>query len=403
MDFALPEEVLAVRESVIRFMEAEARPHMQRFEREGVFPREVIRKMGEAGLFGACFPEELGGSELGFLALAVIAEEVSRLEPGYGYCMNMQAMTCPFTIYNWGSEEQARRFVPDLIAGRKIGMFALTEAGGGSDAAGSMRTTAKRRGDVYLLNGAKMWITFSDEADVGVLFAKTEPEAGSRGITAFIVEPRAARGYSARPVEMSGLSRSFRSCAVHLDDFEVPAANRLGSEDEGFKVAMNALEFGRLTVSARLVGLAQACLDAACDYAGTRVVGGSEIGRYQMIQHLIADVSVAVDAARLMAYRTGWLMDRGERSTREASRAKYFACLAAQRAQQAAKEIFAGYALADEYPISKFAGYIDMLTVGEGTPNVQRILIAEDALGYRDANRHPVRNRLIERRLTRAD
>src|SRR5262249_56916336 len=196
-----------------------------------------------------------------------------------------EAMTCPFTILNWGTEQQVAEFVPDLIVGKRIGMFALTESGGGSDAAGSMKTTAVRQGDRYLLNGSKMWITFSDECDAGVLFAKTDPKAGHRGITAFIVEPKKHEGYRADPIAMRGLSPILRSCAVFLDDFEVPVEHRLGAEGEGFKIAMNALDYGRLTVSARLVGLAQACYDLALGYARERVVGGHAIGRYQMVQH----------------------------------------------------------------------------------------------------------------------
>ncbi len=330
---------------------------------------------------------------MGFQAVGLVAEEISRLEPGYGYCMNLQAMTCPLTIFNWGTEAQIARFVPDLIAGRRIGMFALTEPGGGSDPAGAMLTTARRAGERYVLSGSKMWITFANECDAGVLFAKTDPTAGHRGISAFILEPKTLKGYRADPIAMSGLSRAFRSCAVFLDAVEVPVENRLGQEGEGFTIAMNALEYGRLTVAARLVGLAQACLDEASRYAKERVIRGNPIGRYQMVQHQIADMTVDIEAARLLVRRLGWLMDEGSACSREASQAKYFASRAAKNAAQAAQEIFGGYALADEYPIQKFKAYIDMLNVGEGAPAVQRILIAEDTLGYKDANRHAPKTR----------
>ncbi len=394
MDFELPEDIRALAQSVERFAENEILPAMSAFEMEGTFPHPIVAKMGEAGFFGAAFPENLGGSDAGFLAVAAVAETVSRLAPEFGYCMNMQAMTCPFTIYNWGTADQAARFVPDLVAGRKIGMFALSESGGGSDAAGSMKTAAVRDGNFYRLNGSKQWITLADSADTGVLFAKTDPAAGHRGITAFIVEPKSYPGFTANPIPMTGLSRSLCSNAVFLENFTVPAENRLGEEGEGFKIAMNALEYGRLTVSARSVGLAQACLDHTIEYANTRVVGGSAIGSYQMVQHLIADMAANIEAARMLVYKMAWLMDRGERSNRAASLAKYTAVNAAKHAAGAAAEIFAGYALADEYPIKKITAYVNMLAVGEGTPNVQRILIAEDALGLKDANRHPVRNRL---------
>ena len=388
MHFELSPELQQTRDTVERLMVEVAQPAAKTAERERRFPREAVKTLGEAGVFGAAFPESVGGSAQGFQAVGLISETVSRLEPGFGYCMNLQGMTCPLTIFNWGREDQIRRFVPDLIAGRRIGMFALTEPGGGSDPAGNMRTTAKKRGDRYVLNGSKMFITFSDECDAGVLFAKTEPSAGAKGVTAFILEPKKMKGYRADPIAMSGLSRAFRSCAVFLDDVEVPEENRLGEEGEGFKIAMTALEYGRLTVSARLLGLAQACLDAASTYARERIIRGQPIGRTQSVQQLIADMTVNIEAARLLVRRLGWTMDKGEAAGREAAQAKYFASIAARHAADSAAEIFGGYALADEYPIRKFTGYIDMLNMGEGAPAVQRTLIAEDTLGYKDANRH---------------
>ena len=232
MDFDLSPDLVQMRDTVEKLMREVAQPAAKAAEREGRFPREAVAKLGAEGVFGTAFPESVGDSALGFQSVSVISETVSRLEPGFGYCMNLQGMTCPLTIFNWGTDDQVRRFVPDLISGRKIGMFALTEPGGGSDPAGNMKTTAKRQGDRYRLNGSKMFITFSDDADAGVLFAKTDPAAGHRGITAFIVEPKRFKGYRADPVAMSGLCRAFRSCAVFLDDFEVPEENRLGQEGE---------------------------------------------------------------------------------------------------------------------------------------------------------------------------
>lgn len=395
MDFDLPEELVALQDAVRTFCQRRLGDDAEAYEKSGEFPYELIHEMGQAGFFGASFPAELGGSEAGFLAVSIIAEEVSRYAPAYGYAMNMQAMTCPYTIYNWGSDEQAQRFVPGLIGGEQMGMFALSEAGGGSDPAGAMRTTARRDGDYYLLNGSKMWITFSHVADVGVLFAKTDPDAqpAHRGITAFIVEPKRFDGYSAQPIDLPGLSKTLRSCAVFLDDFKVPVENRLGEEGDGFKIAMNALEFGRLTVSGRLTGLAQACLDASIAYANERVVGGMPIARRQLVQQRIADATVAVEAARLMARRTAWTMDQARTSTRVASRGKYFATQAARLAGDVAREVLGGNALTAEYPVKRLNAYIDMLTVGEGSENVQRVLIGEDALGIKNATRHRMRNR----------
>ena len=393
MDFSVTPELTTLRDTVAHFIATEIEPAIGAYERDQRFPHEIIEKMGATGLFGAAFPKALGGSEMGFQAVAIIAEELSRTRPEFGYTMNMQAMTCPFTIFNWGSNEQVQRFVPDLIAGRKLGMFALTESGGGSDPAGAMKTHAVRDGNRYVLSGSKMWITMANVCDSGVIFVKTDAGAGHRGITAFIIEPKSGPGFRADPVPMSGLSTLFRSNALFLDDVAVPVENRLGDEGEGFKIAMNALDYGRLTVSARLLGLAQGCLDLAIDYANQRHVGGQPIARYQMVQQSIADMTVDIAAARLLVQRLGWTMDQGLPMTRIASHAKYFAQRAAKHAADSAAEIFGGYALADEYPISKLAAYIHMLNVGEGTANVQRILIAEDTLGLKDADRHPVRNR----------
>ncbi len=393
MDDLTSESERAARDSVERFVAQRIAPVIKQAERERRFPRDIVAGMGEAGFFGAAFHEEVGGSAADFLTVAAIAETISRLRPEFGVTMNAQCMTCPLTIYNWGTPEQIRRFVPDLIGGRKIGMFALSEAAGGSDALGSMRTVAERRSDRYVVNGAKMWITLADQCDAGLLFAKTDPAAGHRGVTAFIVEPKRFGGYRAETIEMPGLSPVVRSCAVFLDDFEVPIEHRLGQEGEGFKVAMSALDYGRLSVAARLTGAAQACYDLARDYARERVVGGQPIGRYQMVQQQIADMAVEIEASRLMTRQTALLMDARLPARRAASYAKYFAGQAAKRAAQAASEIFGGYALTADYPLGYYAAHVAMLSTGEGPPNVQRVLIAEDALGWKNADRHPPRRR----------
>ena len=192
-----PEEKTALRQTIERLVEREISPAMAALEAAGEFLYGLIETMGSAGLFGATFPQSLGGSAMGFEAVAVIAEEISRLAPEFGYALNLQAMTCPYTIYNWGSDEQIERYVPDLIAGRRIGMFALIEPGGGSDAAGSLKTTAERHGDHYRLAGSKQWITFADACDCGLIFAKTDASAGHRGISAFIIKPKSPKNQSA--------------------------------------------------------------------------------------------------------------------------------------------------------------------------------------------------------------
>ncbi|RFU62787.1 acyl-CoA dehydrogenase [Peribacillus saganii] len=392
MNFDLSDDNLQVKKMAQNFAEKEILPNLKYYETERIFPKAILKKMGETGMFGACFPEKYGGSEMGFLNLAIIAEEISKAHPAFGYAFNMQGMTCPFTILNWGTEEQIKKYVPDLIKANLIGMFALTESGGGSDPAGSMKTTARLDGDEYVINGSKTWITFANEADVGVLFAKTDPKAGRKGISAFIIETNNP-GFSAKPIEISSLGYMMRSCEIFLEDYRIPKSALLGKEGEGFKIAMNALDYGRLTVPARLVGIAQGCLEASIKYSNERVVSGKPIGEYQMIKHLLADMAVETDAARLMTYRSAFLKDRGEVATRQSSYSKYFASEVAVKVTRNALEIFGANGISDDFPIMKYVNYANMLHFGEGSANIQRILIANDALGWKNANRHQIKRK----------
>ncbi|MDQ0219492.1 acyl-CoA dehydrogenase [Peribacillus cavernae] len=392
MNFDLSNDNIQVKKMARNFAEKEILPYVKYYENQRMFPKDILKKMGEAGMFGACFPEQYGGSEMGFMNLAIIAEEISRAHPAFGYAFNMQAMTCPFTILNWGTEEQIRKYVPDLIRADLIGMFALTESGGGSDPAGSMKTTAQLVGDEYVINGSKVWITFANEADVGVLFAKTDTESGHKGISAFIIETNRP-GFKAKPIEISSLGYMMRSCEVFFEDYRIPRDMLLGKEGEGFKIAMNALDYGRLTVPARLVGISQGCLDESLKYCKEREVSGNQIGEYQMIKRLIADMVVETDAARLQTYRSAFLKDKGEVATRESSYSKYFASEVATKVTRSALEIFGAIGISDEYPIMKYVNYANMLHFGEGSANIQRILIANDALGWKNANRHHIKRR----------
>ena len=388
MNAQLPEAIEAVRDAVNRFMEAEINPQMDAVERSGIFPRDLVRKAGALGLYGAVFPESVGGTNLGYLAAAVVSEELARNDARFAACNNQQASSCPQCIYAAGTPEQVMRYVPPLLAGETIGMMSLTESGGGSDALGNMRTTATRDGDVYRLNGSKMWASMANETDVGVLLAKTDPGAGARGVTAFIVEPKRFPGFEARPIEMQGLSKALRTNAVFLDDFVVPAENRLGAEGDGFKIVMRALQPGRVTVAAKALGVARACYEDALTYANGREVRGQPIGRFQMIQSEIAAMAVAIEASRALVYQTAEHMDADLPSNRLAAIAKYHASQTAKLVADKAQQIFGGYGLATEYRVSWLKSYADLFFTGEGTANVQKILIAEDALGYKIADRH---------------
>jgi len=389
MDALLPDEIGAVRESFIRFMTDEVVPVMPDYEKRGEFPRDLVAKMGAGGFFGPVFPESLGGSDMGFLAMTVICEELARLDSSLAFCYNQQGMTCPYSIYVGGTDAQCATYIPNLLAGKTVGMWSLTEPGGGSDAAGNMKTVARRDGDVYKLTGSKMFATLANETDVGVLFAKTDPEAGHKGVSAFIVEPKKYPGWTADPVDFVGLSKSFRSCAVFLEDFVVPVENRIGAEGKGFAVAMHAIQAGRVSVAARGIGIARACIELAADYAKERMVRGSALATYQMVQADIADCVTLVEAARALTYESARAMDADLPANRLSSQAKYAAGLAVQQAAAKMSEIFGGYGLAEEYPISSLASYARLFNIGEGAPAVQRILIAEDFLGIKNADRHP--------------
>ncbi len=386
MDEMLPEEIPAIRDSIRRFMEMEVIPHMDGYEERRELPRDIIRKAGEAGYYGATFPEAVGGSDMGYLAAAVIIEEIARMDIRFGG-FNQNGGNCPACIYLGGSEAQVEKYVPDLLSGKTVGMMALTESGGGSDAAGAMKTVARRDGDVYKLNGSKMWATLGDECDVGVLFAKTDPEAGARGVSAFIVEPKKYEGFTARAIDV-GLSNSFRVAEIFLDDFVVPAENLLGNEGDGFKIIMRALQGGRAVIGAKALGIAIAAYEDAIQYANDRIIKGQPIGKYQMIQAQIAEMAVCIEASRALVYQAARAMDMELPTNRIASIAKFHASQTAKFCTDTAQQIFGGYGLSTEFRISRLKKYADLMFTGEGTANVQKILIAEDALGYKVADRH---------------
>jgi alkylation response protein AidB-like acyl-CoA dehydrogenase len=388
MNFTMSPEIEAVRDMVSRFMQNEVVPVMEEFEKSQTFPRELIRKAGEAGLYGAVFPESVGGSDMGYMAAAVIMEEMARNDVRFGSCNNQQGGTCPSCIYTAGTPEQIKKYVPNMLAGKTIGMMSLSESGSGSDAAGAMKTFAKRDGDVYRISGQKMWASIANETDVGILFAKTDRDAGAKGVTAFIVEPKKYPGFTAQPIDLLGMSKAFRTNIVFLDDFVVPVENRLGEEGEGFKIIMRALQPGRVNVAAKALGLAQACLEDAVRYANERTVKGQPIGRFQMIQSDIAEMATAIEASRALVYKAAYCMDNDLPSNRIAAIAKYHASSTAKLCADKTQQIFGGYGLAREYRISWMRVYADMFFNGEGSANIQKILIAEDALGYKLADRH---------------
>lgn len=376
----------ALAEMVRDFGLKEVRPRFRELEDAGEFPRELYLRMGELGLFSCCFPSE-ENPEAGYRALAVVAEQLAYTYPPISAPMNLQAATVPLTIANWGTAEQIDTYVDGLIGGGILGCNAMTEPDGGSDLLGAMRTRAVRDGDDYLITGAKMWITNANVADVAVVYAKTDPAAGHKGVSAFLL-PMDTPGVVVDRVPCRVLGKLMPTNMITFDHARVPASAMLGAEGEGFKVAMSAMDFGRLTVAARSLGLAQACLDTAVDYANEREAFGQKIGNFQMIKKQIADMACEVAAARKLVWDAAVKYDEGTIPTRESSLAKYFAAEVCNRAAQACAEIHGGYAFSDELPISVYLNYAKLWQTGEGSANIQAVLIADDALGWKPMDRH---------------
>jgi glutaryl-CoA dehydrogenase (non-decarboxylating) len=384
---ASAEEIAALRDTVRAFGAKEIRPNIRALEAAGEFPREIYRKLGRLGVFGCMFTPELGGADMGYQALAAVSEELAYAYPPLSAGMNLQAATVPLTIRNWGTPEQIAAYVPGLIGADILGCNGMSEPDGGTDFLGAMRTTAVRDGGDYVIDGQKMWITNANVADLALIYCKTDPKAGHRGVSAFLVETK-TKGFSATRVPCRVLGNLMPTNALSFTDMRVPASALLGREGEGFKIAMTAMDYGRLTVAARSVGLARACLDAAVEYADLRTSFGQKIGAYQMIKHQIADMVVEVAAASELVAKAARLYDEGEIATRESSIAKYFAGEVCNRAAQACTEIFGGYAFSDDLPISIYLNYAKLWQTGEGSANLQRVLIADDALGWKSMDRH---------------
>ncbi len=389
MDFLLSEEHKAVKSLARDFAMNELAPHDTEWEEEAKFHRIVPEMIGEQGLYGCAFPEELGGTAMGFLAQVLIIEEVTRYSIEGGYTFNSQAMSVPMGISNWADESTVREVVPQLLRGQLIGCFSLTEPDCGSDAA-AIKCRSIRDGDSYVINGTKMWATYGSVADVILLITKTNPELGAKGATAFCIRTKDLEGFTGTKIPSNIGSSCVPSAELIFDNCRVPASWRMGQEGEGFKVAMNALDYGRITVPTRAVGLAQAAIDQGVRYANERMAFGQQIGKFQMIQHLIADMIVDTEAARLMVYRPASLADRGQPFTRESAQGKYFATEAGVRVTGKAMEIFGGYAFAKEYIVQRLHTFAKVMHTGEGSANTQRILISEDALGYKKMSRHNI-------------
>lgn len=378
MDLELSEEQKLFQKSMRDFAEKEIGPLARETDAQGRFPWATIRKMASMGMLGLPVPEEYGGAGADYVSYAIAVEEVSRVCGSTGITMAAHTSLASMPFVYFGTEEQKRRYLVPLARGEKLGAFGLTEPGAGSDAA-SIQTTAVLKGDEWVINGQKTFITSGSIADVVVIAARTDPSAGSRGISNLIVEKGAPGFRAGRDEEKMGLRGSVTS-QLFFEDCRVPKENILGKPGEGFKQFLTVLDGGRISIGAMALGLAQAALESAVAYSKQRVQFGQPIASFEAIQWMLADMATEIEAARLLVYRAAWLKDRGVRFTREAAMAKLYASEAAERAAFKALQIHGGYGYTKDYDVERIYRDQRLCTIGEGTSEILRLVISRQVL-----------------------
>jgi len=378
MDFELTDEQQLIRDAVREFAETEVTPIAAELDRDHRFPYELLPKLAEMNLMGMPYPEKEGGAGADYVSYVIAIEEISRACASTGIIMSAHTSLATWPIFKFGTEAQKDQYLQDMASGRRLGAFALTEPGAGTDA-GAGTATATLRADGYALNGSKMFITNAPYADVYVVFAKTDPERGTRGMSAFIVE-KDTPGFSVGEAEHKLGIRGSSTPPVYFADCRIPKEALLGGEGDGFKIAMQTLDGGRIGVSAQALGIAQAALDASIAYAKERVQFGKPIANLQAIQWMIADMALEVDAARLLVYRAASCVDNGRPYSTEGAMAKLFASEAATRVAGKAIQIHGGYGYTESYPVERNYRDAKITELYEGTSEVQRMVIARSAL-----------------------
>lgn len=374
MEFALPDDLRELQRAVRAFARREIAPRAVELDRVPAFPWSTLRMMGEMGLLGILTPEAYGGLGLGHLAYAVLLEEIAAADASHATIASVTNGLPQTLLVRHGSESQRRRWLPRLASGAWVGAFCLTEAHAGSDAA-ALRTRATPVDGGYLLRGSKAWITSGGEAQLYLVLAKTDPDAGARGITAFVVE-RDAPGLAFGPPERKLGQHAAITTAVTFDDVFVPIDQRLGAEGEGFVLAMDALDGGRVGIAAQALGIGRAAFEAAVAHAGEREAFGRPIREFQGVAFRLADMALRLDAARLLTLRAAWLLDRGERATKEAAMAKLAASEAAVATCDAAIQVLGAYGYSADYPVERYWRDARVTTIYEGTSEIQRVVIA---------------------------
>jgi len=378
MDFEYTPEQIQLRKSVREFAEAEIAPHVMEWDEAQIFPMEAIRKLGELGYMGALFPEDLGGAGLGYIEYSIIIEELSRVDGSVGIIVAAHTSLCSNHIFKMGSDEQRRRYIPRLAAGEWLGCWSLTEPEAGSDAAGT-RTSAALENGCWVIDGAKTFTTNAHYANVCVAMAVTDRAAAQHGISAFIIEQDTPGFRTGKKENKLGL-RASATGEVIFENCRIPPTQLLGKRGEGFVDSLKVLDGGRISIAALSVGTAQGAYEAALKYSKHRRQFGRPISEFQSIQNKLADMATEIDAARLLTYRAGWMKDHGKRVTKESSMAKLFASEIAVRATNEAVQIHGGNGFIKDYPVEKFYRDVKLCTIGEGTSEIQRLVIARQLL-----------------------
>jgi len=378
MDFQLSEEQLMVRQTAREFAEKEIKPRAAELDATGEFPTEIIENLARLNFLGITIPEEYGGGGLDTISYVIIIEEISRACASTGVILSVNNSLVCEPILKYGTDFQKKKYLSDLASGKKIGCFALTEPEAGSDAS-NLKTTAVLKGDHYVLNGNKLFITNGRVAEVALVFAMTDKSLGYKGISTFLVE-QGFTGYSIGNVQQKLGINASGQCELYFEDCQVPKENLFGEEGKGFKLALAILDGGRIGIAAQAVGIAQACLDECLKYSKERVQFGQPIAKFQAIQWMLADMATEIEAARLLSYRAAFLKDKGERYTTEAAIAKLFASETAMKATTKGIQIHGGYGYMKEYPMERFFRDAKVTEIYEGTNEIQRIVIASNIL-----------------------
>jgi glutaryl-CoA dehydrogenase (non-decarboxylating) len=387
MDFKLSKDLEMLRDAVREFAAKKIAPNADEWDANHYLPyKEVMKPMGELGFFGTVIPEEYNGEDMGWLAAMIVTEEIARASSSLRVQVNMQTLGCAFTIYKYGSEELRKKYIAKLVSAEYIGGFAITEPDAGSDVM-AMQSAAEDKGDHWLLNGSKTWISNANVADVLIYYAYTDRSQGSRGLSAFVLEPKNFNGVKTSGLDKMG-SHSSPTGEVFLSDTRIPKENILGQPGDGARIVFSSLNQTRLSAAAGAVGLAQACLDTAIKYCNDRKQFGKPIGTFQMNQDMIAQMATEIEAARLLVYKAAWAKDQGKLNNGlDVAMAKYFAGEAVNKCANYAMRILGAYGYSTEYPVARFYRDAPTYTMVEGSSNICKWIIAQDQLGIRKANR----------------